>query len=193
MRISYERLHAAMVQALLRTGFAPDRAKHLADIVADNTLEGSTSHGVSRFPRLLKNIQDGMVDIHANATCERAFGAIALWDGHFGVGPLIAEEAMNEAMALAKTHGIAAVGVRNTNHWMRPGYYGLMAARAGYIGICWSNTMPNMPAWGATDARLGNNPMVLAVPYRDAPLLVDMAMSQFAYGKLEVAAREGKK
>ena len=76
MRISYERLHAAMVQALLRTGFAPDRAKHLADIVADNTLEGSTSHGVSRFPRLLKNIQDGMVDIHANATCERAFGAI---------------------------------------------------------------------------------------------------------------------
>ena len=182
-----------MVQALLRTGCAPDHAEHLASIVADNTLEGSSSHGVSRFPRLLKNIQDGMVDVHAKPTCERAFGALALWDGHLGLGPLVAEAAMQEAMALANVHGIASVGVRNTNHWMRPGYYGLMAARAGYIGICWSNTMPNMPAWGATDARLGNNPLVLAVPYRDAPILVDMAMSQFAYGKLEVAALEGKK
>ena len=99
---------------------------------------------------------------------------------------------MARAVELARTHGIACVSVRNSNHWMRPGRYGRQAAGAGMAAILFTNTSANMPAWGALDARLGNNPIVLAVPREKGPVVVDMAMSQFAYGKLEVAALAGE-
>ena len=76
---------------------------------------------------------------------------------------------------------------------MRGGQYGLRAADSGCIGIAWTNTTPNMPAWGcARDAILGNNPLVIAVPRAGGPVLLDMAMSQFSYGKLEAYAARGE-
>jgi 3-dehydro-L-gulonate 2-dehydrogenase len=76
------------------------------------------------------------------------------------------------------------VALANTNHWMRGGAYGWQATEAGVIGICWTNTMPNLPPWGASDPRVGNNPLVIAVPRSDQPVVLDMAMSQFSYGAL---------
>ena len=67
-----------------------------------------------------------------------------------------------------------------------------MATEENCIGILWTNTIPNMPPWGGKDARLGNNPVVLAIPNGDTPVLVDVAMSMFSYGKLESYARSGK-
>jgi 3-dehydro-L-gulonate 2-dehydrogenase len=80
---------------------------------------------------------------------------------------------------------MGCVALRNTNHWMRGGSYGLQAAEAGCAGACWTNTTPNLPAWGAKACKVGNNPLVLAVPNGDRPVLLDMAMSQFSYGKME--------
>jgi 3-dehydro-L-gulonate 2-dehydrogenase len=68
---------------------------------------------------------------------------------------------------------------------MRGGSYGWQAADAGVIGICWTNTMPNLPPWGASEPRLGNNPLVIAVPRNEGHIVLDMAMSQFSYGTLE--------
>lgn len=84
------------------------------------------------------------------------------------------------------------MALANTNHWMRPGNYGLMAVEQNCIGIFWTNTVPNMPPWGGRDARLGNNPITLAIPHGDTPVLVDVAMSMFSYGKLEVYKRSGR-
>lgn len=84
------------------------------------------------------------------------------------------------------------MALSNTNHWMRPGNYGLMAVEENCIGILWTNTVPNMPPWGGREARLGNNPVVLAIPHGGTPVLVDVAMSMFSYGKLESYARSGK-
>ena len=75
---------------------------------------------------------------------------------------------------------------------MRPGNYGLMAVEENCIGIFWTNTCPNMPPWGGRDARLGNNPITLAIPHGDTPVLVDVAMSMFSYGKLEAYKRSGR-
>jgi 3-dehydro-L-gulonate 2-dehydrogenase len=75
---------------------------------------------------------------------------------------------------------------------MRAGNYGLIAAEAGLLGICWSNTLPNMPAWGSSEARIGNNPLVLALPAEPHPVLLDMSMSLFSYGKLATYRRLGK-
>jgi 3-dehydro-L-gulonate 2-dehydrogenase len=94
-------------------------------------------------------------------------------------------------MALAREHGVGCVALRNTNHWMRGGSYGWQAAAAGCALLAWTNTMPNMPPWGAREARVGNNPLVVATPRGAAPVVLDMAMSQFSYGRLESLDRQG--
>ena len=114
------------------------------------------------------------------------------WNGNRGIGNLNAKAAMRRAIALAGENVIGAVGLSNTNHWMRPGNYGLMAAEAGCIGILWTNTLPNMPPWGGREPKLGNNPIVIAVPNGEEPVLLDIAMSMFAYGKLESYVRQGR-
>jgi 3-dehydro-L-gulonate 2-dehydrogenase len=88
--------------------------------------------------------------------------------------------------------GVGCVALANTNHWMRGGSYGWQAAEAGAIGICWTNTMPNLPPWGSADPLLGNNPLVIAVPRPGGHVVVDMAMSQFSYGVLEQYRMRGE-
>jgi 3-dehydro-L-gulonate 2-dehydrogenase len=92
-------------------------------------------------------------------------------------------------MALAREMGMGCAAVSNTNHWMRGGYYGWKAATGGFAFVGWTNTTSNMPAWGATDARVGNNPLVLGFPGGNAPVVLDMAMSQFSYGTVELYDR----
>jgi 3-dehydro-L-gulonate 2-dehydrogenase len=122
----------------------------------------------------------------------QSFGFFERFDGQKGPGNLNAYTCMKRTIELAKKNTIGCVALSNTNHWMRPGNYGLMAAEENCIGILWTNTVPNMPPWGGRDARLGNNPVVFAIPHGDSPVLVDVAMSMFSYGKLESYAREGR-
>ena len=119
-------------------------------------------------------------------------GGLEQWDGNLGPGPLNAIFATDRVTELASACGIGMVSIANTNHWMRAGTYGWIAARKGYVFICWTNTCPNMPAWGAKDPRIGNNPFVLAVPYRSDAIVLDFAMSQFSYGKMGSFKNEGK-
>jgi 3-dehydro-L-gulonate 2-dehydrogenase len=118
-----------------------------------------------------------------------SFGALEQWDGKRGIGLLNAEKAMKRAIELSREHGIGCVGLRNTNHWMRAGTYGLLAAEVGCIGICWTNTVALMPPWGSAEKKIGNNPMVVCIPRAEGPVLLDMAMSQFSMGKFEVLRR----
>jgi 3-dehydro-L-gulonate 2-dehydrogenase len=105
---------------------------------------------------------------------------------------LNAHHAMGRAIALAGQHGVGAVALAHTNHWMRAGSYGSQAAEAVYIGICWTNTLPNMPPWGSAEIRLGNNPIVFAVPRPPGHVVFDMAMSQFSYGALGAYRERGE-
>jgi 3-dehydro-L-gulonate 2-dehydrogenase len=109
-----------------------------------------------------------------------------------GAGNLNAHDCMGRAIELAKEMGLGCVALRNTNHWMRGGSYGWQAADAGCIAICFTNAFPSMPPWGAKECRLGNNPLVFAVPRSSGPIVVDFAMSVFSYGKLDTYQRMGK-
>jgi 3-dehydro-L-gulonate 2-dehydrogenase len=120
-------------------------------------------------------------------------GAMEQWNGNLGPGPLNAVFAAERATDLAKMHGIGLVGLANTNHWMRGGTYGWKVAKAGFIFIGWTNTTPNMPAWGGKDPKLGNNPLVIAIPYLDQAIVLDMAMSQYSFGKMEEKQLSGEK
>jgi 3-dehydro-L-gulonate 2-dehydrogenase len=142
------------------------------------------SHGLNRFPRFLSMIRRGLIDIHAQPVLVSSAGALERWDGKSGPGNLNAHQSMDRAITLAREHGVGCVGLANTNHWMRGGSYGWQAADAGVLAICWTNTLPNLPPWGVSDPRLGNNPLVIAVPRNQGHVVLDMAMSQFSYGAL---------
>jgi 3-dehydro-L-gulonate 2-dehydrogenase len=129
-------------------------------------------------------IDSGVVDVRARAERVSAPGAMEQWDGRRGAGNLNALDCMQRAIELAVEHGIACVALANTNHWMRGGSYGWQAADAGVIGICWTNTLPNVPPWGATEPRVGNNPLIVAIPRPPSHVVLDMAMSQFSVGAL---------
>src|SRR5580700_4963774 len=119
--------------------------------------------------------------------------SIERWDGNLGPGNLNAWSSMQRAIQLARTNGIGAVFLAHTNHWMRGGTYGWQAADQGLFAMCWTNTLPNVPAWGAVGPTFGNNPMVMAVPRPGGEnVVIDMAMSQYSYGTLSAYANRGQ-
>ena len=190
--IAFEEMAGEFRRVCLKTGFSPDKAKVLAGLFAENSLDGVITHGVDRFARFIEGIRQGK--IVADAEPEKKGGARAMeqWDGGLGPGPLNALFCTDRAIELARHYGVGAVALAHTNHWMRGGTYGWRAAKAGFLFIGWTNTIQNLPAWGAQDPRLGNNPLVLGVPHGEEAVVLDMALSQFSYGKLEAMARAGK-
>ncbi len=191
-RIQFSEVCRELHRILCELGMSEERANRCAAIFTENTCDGVASHGLNRFPKFVSDIKSGVIDIEAQAEVIKCLGAIEQWDGKRGIGPLNAEKAINRAIELSRENGIGCVGLSNTNHWMRGGTYGLLAADAGCIGICWTNTMALMPPWGAAEKKIGNNPMVVCIPNREGPVLLDMAMSQFSNGKLEVLRRRGE-
>lgn len=192
MRIPFDTVKDTLYNILITRNCPQDKAEMVAREMARNSLEGTYTHGINRFARLIRNIDDGLIDVAASPVLMRGFGGIENYDGQGGLGIPAALFAMGRAIELAGEHGIGLVALRNTNHWLRAATYGIQACQAGMAGMCFTNTTPNMPTWGALDARLGNNPLVLAFPRADGPVVVDMAMSQFSYGALELAKLEGR-
>lgn len=192
MRVPYETMVNEFKRVLVKKGFKEDRAEAAATIFAQNSLAGVYSHGLNRFPRVVEYLEKGEINPDIAAECEMQLGAFERWNGHRGFGPLNAKLAMDRACELAKQYGIGLVALGNNNHWMRGGSYGFQAADQGCIGICWSNTCPNMPAWGGKDRKIGNNPIIFAVPRSSGQhVVIDCAVSQFSYGKIEDCRLKG--
>jgi 3-dehydro-L-gulonate 2-dehydrogenase len=189
VKVMQERLTAI----LLKTGFTEERALQCATVFTNNSVDGIATHGINRFPRFVQYIKDGFVKKDAVPSLQHKFGGIEQWNGNLGPGILNAMHATEHVIRLAKEYGIGCVALSNTNHWMRGGAYGWQAAKAGYVFIGFTNTIGNMPAWGAKDARLGNNPLVIALPYKDEAIVLDMAMSQFSFGSMELAEMKNEK
>jgi 3-dehydro-L-gulonate 2-dehydrogenase len=192
LRVPYHELHHTLREVLLKVAFAPARAELCARLFADASRDGVASHGLNRFPRFIEMIRIGVIDVHAEPVRIAAAGALERWDGRRGPGNLNAHQCMTMAIDLSRAHGVGCVALANTNHWMRGGAYGWQAADAGVIGLCWTNTLANLPPWGAAEPRIGNNPIVIAVPRPSGPVVLDMAMSQFSFGALESYRRRGE-
>ncbi|WP_372712817.1 3-dehydro-L-gulonate 2-dehydrogenase [Ilyobacter sp.] len=193
LRIKYDDMVKEFERILLKKGFDAKTANRSARLFADNSLDGVYSHGVNRFPRVMSYVDKGYIKIDAKPTVEASMGSFERWNGNLAMGNTNAQSAMDRAIELARTSGIGIVAIKNTNHWMRGGTFGWQAADAGMIGMCWTNTMPNMPAWGTKDRNIGNNPFVMAIPRSNKEhVVVDCAMAQFSYGKIEQTKIEGK-
>lgn len=188
INISAKEMQKTFKKILLNFSFPPKIAKQCSDIFTQNSLDGIYSHGVNRFPVFVQYIKEGYIIPSEKPTIVHRFGGLEQWNGNLGPGPSNATFATNRAIKLAKKYGIGCVALSNTNHWMRGGTYGWQAAKEGCVLLGWTNTIANMPAWGASNSKLGNNPIVIAVPYGSEAVVFDMAMSQYSYGAMEMAS-----
>jgi 3-dehydro-L-gulonate 2-dehydrogenase len=184
MRVSFQKLQSEFKRVLHSLDFTEAKAELCATIFAENSRDGVYTHGLNRFPVFVQFVKDGLVKPDAEPTQENAFGVLEQWNGNAGPGILNARFCMDRAIALANDNGIGCIAIKNTNHWMRAGTYGWQAAEAGLIGICFTNTIANLPPWGGLDPRLGNNPLVIAVPREGGHVVLDRAVSQYSVGKL---------
>ncbi len=193
IRISSKQMTNILHKLFVKYKFTDEKAKLMADVCTESTLTGVNSHGINRLPLFIEYVEKGLVKIDNEAEKVASFGSIERWDGNFGPGIINATICTNRAIALAKTNGMGLVALRNTNHWMRGGTYGKQAADSGCISILFTNTQPNMPPWGGKDSRIGNNPLVVSIPRAQGNVILDMAISQFAFGKINDYKLKGKK
>ena len=186
MRLSFEEIKTEIFRVFIAHGMAAEKAEICARIHTETTNDGIYSHGVGRVARFAEYLDKGLVDPNAEPSLEKEFGTMCVYNGNMGPGVLNALFAVEQGTALAQEHGLAMVGIKNTTHWMRGGTYALEAAKRGLVALMWTNTESVMPPWGAKDSRLGNNPFVLAMPRSNGqfPILFDMALSQYSFGKL---------
>jgi len=192
-RIEFNEMKATIRQAFLNAGMTEEKAEVCARIHTESSCDGVYSHGLNRVERFVDYIGKGWIDVHAEPTLGAKLGAMEIYNGNMGPGITNAIFAMNRATGIAGENGFGLVSLNNTTHWMRGGAYGWQAAEKGFIGICWTNTESCMPAWGAKSVGIGNNPFIMAVPRKEGHVVLDMAMSQYSYGKLQTTRLKGQK
>ena len=192
-KIPFAEMQNTIAVALVNAGMNKHDAQLCARIHTESSCDGVNSHGLNRVARFVEYVARGWVNLEGKPETVRKVGPIEVFDGHRGPGILNALFATDRAIEEASQQGVGIVALRNTTHWMRGGTYGWRAADCGYVAISWTNTESCMPAWGGKDTRLGNNPFVIAVPRKKGNVVLDMAMSQFSYGKLQVTRLKGKK
>lgn len=190
--ITSENMQVVLNTLFLKYKFTEEKAQLMAEVFTENSLAGVYSHGINRVAPFIQYVKEGLVNINAEAEKATTFGSIERWDGNFGPGIINATKCTNRAIELAKLHGMGLVALRNTNHWMRGGYYGWQTAKSGCIGILFTNTLPNMPPWGGKESRIGNNPFIISIPRAKGHVVLDMAISQFSFGKINEYQQKGE-
>ena len=193
MLISFNDLRKELFEICILQGYCLEKSEIISTVIAESTLDGVYSHGVNRFSQLINLTQKRVIDKDANPILKTEFGSSEIWDGCSGPGITNAAFCMDRAIYLARENGMGFVSLSNTNHWLRGGSFGWQAANAGMIGICFTNTKPNMPPWGGKDSRIGNNPLVVAIPHKSGHIVLDMALSQYSFGKIHKYKLDGEK
>lgn len=192
IRIPYETVKSTVKMAFLNLGLGEEQAEICAAVHSQSSADGVESHGLNRIPRFVEYVQRGWVNLEGRPKLKGSKGAAENYDGNLGIGITNALFCADRAMELAKVHGIGCVTLKNTTHWMRGGTYAWRMAEAGFMGLSWINTESCMPLWGSDEPGVGNNPFCVAIPREAGPIVLDMAMSQYAYGKLGVYRMAGK-
>ncbi|HEU5433268.1 MAG TPA: Ldh family oxidoreductase [Thermomicrobiales bacterium] len=194
LRVPRGRLADWTARAFVALGAGDADARRAADILVTADERGVESHGLARLPYYAGRIRAGLIDLRASLTVEREGPATLALAAHNGLGLVLAPQAMERTIAKAREIGLCMTTVGGANHFGIAGAYAAMAARAGLGGMAMTNATPLVvPTFGAR-AMLGTNPIAFAVPTGSAgapPLVIDMATSTVAWGKIEIARRAG--
>ena len=179
--------------AFMHFGISQADAMQAADVLAKSDLRGIDSHGVARLHTYFEMLELGRINPRPNIKIIREKLSVATIDGDNGLGLVVGPKANEIAMDKAEQHGSGWVSVCNTNHFGIAGYYPLKALERDLIGWAMTNTTKLVvPLWGA-ERMLGTNPIAIAFPgYKEPPIVIDMATSAVAYGKIEIALRKNE-
>jgi LDH2 family malate/lactate/ureidoglycolate dehydrogenase len=176
-----------------RLGLPEPHALIVADCLVKANLRGLDSHGVARIPIYAKRLRLGLVNPRPTLAVNQVAPSAASLDGEDGMGMVVGTKAMEAAITLARDTGVGLVGVQRSTHYGMAAYYVLLAAAADHIGFAFTNSSPGMAPFGGTKPILGVNPLAVGVPAGRRPAVVlDMAMSEIARGKMRLAAMHGE-
>jgi len=192
---TFERMEKFMTLAFVAAGVPQADAAICAAVLIESDKRGIDSHGVGRFkPVYIDRIKDGIQFPVTNFEVVREGPTTAVVDGHDGMGHVIGYKSMEMAIAKAKQYGTGMVAARNSTHFGIAGYYAIMAADAGMIGITGTNARPSIAPTFGVENMLGTNPLTFGLPTdEDFPFVIDCATSITQRGKIEHYARIGKK
>jgi LDH2 family malate/lactate/ureidoglycolate dehydrogenase len=188
-----ESLRRFVADALAKVGLPQSDAETCAELMVRADLLGADGHGVFRLPQYVRRIKGGAVNVNPKVRIAREAAGMALVDGNNGMGHVVMSFATKTAIEKAKSAGAAWVGVRNSNHAGPASLYAAMPLDHDMIGLYLAVGNANhMAPWGGIDLLLSTNPIAVAVPGNDGAIVLDMATSVAAYGKVKTAAQRGE-
>ena len=193
-RIATDRLAAFVIRALAAAGLSKQDAEIVAGLMVEADLRGSDTHGVIRLPLYVRRIRAGGVNAKPNIRVVSDRPSAALIDGDNAMGHLVMRRAAHLAIDKAKATGVGWVGARMSNHAGPAALYVTMPLHHDMIGLYFAVGSNNhLPAWGSSESLLGTNPMAVAVPaHEESAIVLDMAPTVAAYGKVRLKAQRGE-
>jgi L-2-hydroxycarboxylate dehydrogenase (NAD+) len=192
-RFAARAIAAFIADALGAVGLPAADAAKVAELMTEADLTGADAHGIFRLPQYVRRIRAGGFNTTPNITVTKTAAATALVDGDNGMGHLVVRRAADTAIALARESGVGWVGVRRSNHAGTAGLYAAMPVEHGMIGLYSAVANANhMAVWGGSELLLGTNPLGIAVPSGDGPVVLDMATTIVSYGTVKKYALAGR-
>jgi len=186
-------LRSFIKDVLLGVGVPPDDAETCADVIIASDMKGIESHGIGRLKYYYERIKAGQHKVITEFEIVKEGPTTAVVEGHHGMGMVIAKRSMQMAIDKAHAYGMGSVVVRNSTHFGITGYYPLMAARQGCIGMAFTNARPSVAPTFGVQPMLGTNPIAFACPTdEEYPFSFDGATPIIQRGKIEVLARAEK-
>jgi LDH2 family malate/lactate/ureidoglycolate dehydrogenase len=182
------------IQSFHRSGLSQEHAEWISDTLIQSELRGIASHGIVRLPFYCRRLLEKGSNPHPKITVVSEKPSMMLIDGDNGLGQIVSIMAMERVIERARNQGVCFAGVRNSCHFGMTAYYPMMALRSDMIGMAGCNTSTVMAPWGGGKSAIGNNPLAITVPTnKPYPLVLDMAMSVVAGGKIRLEAVKGTK
>ncbi|NLS45622.1 MAG: Ldh family oxidoreductase [Firmicutes bacterium] len=192
-RIQVDLLRGFAKSVLKNSGLSEKDSAIAADIIVTADMRGVSSHGMVALPGYVTQMQKGGIDPNSDIKVLAESPATTLVDGCAGMGQVVSYKSMALAIEKAKKSGACVVSVRNSNHLGACAYYSMMCAKENMLGIATSNAAVLMAPTGGAGQLIGNNPLSIAVPTGEGyPMVLDMAMSVVAAGKLFNAMKAGE-
>ena len=193
-RVTAAQLETFIAAAFVGVGISSADASAIAQLMARADVNGSEGHGVFRLPQYIRRIKGGAVNVKPHIRIEREAAGMALVNGDNGMGHLVMRFATETAIAKARTAGVAWVGAQWSNHAGPASLYASMPVEHNMIGLYLAVGNANhLPAWGGLDMLLSTNPIAIAMPGEsEAPVILDMATTVAAYGKVKTKAQRGE-
>jgi LDH2 family malate/lactate/ureidoglycolate dehydrogenase len=195
---THRRVHAPALTVfgaavLHAEGVPPADASLLADSLVTAELWGHASHGMLRLPWYVARLRSGATGRVTTPQVVRDQGAVAVLDGHHGIGQVVTARAVELGVERARRHGISGVAVRNSGHFGTAAYFTRQAAEAGCVALLATNASPAMAPWGGRTKSIGTNPWSVAAPAgRHGVVVMDLANTAVARGKVYLAAERGE-